>query len=83
MNAETIKKTVTAIWIEMLQITGAETEADFFEVGGDSITAIRLVMRIEQDTGIKISMAAIFEYLTLELLIKNLIGIFNATHSTK
>ena len=83
MDTEAIKKTVTAIWIEMLQIPDAETEADFFEAGGDSITAIRMVMRIEQDTGIKISMVAIFEYLTLELLIKNLIGTSNAALSPK
>jgi acyl carrier protein len=41
---------------------------DFFEIGGDSLAAMELIAAIEQVTGRRLTMAALFEAPTIRLL---------------
>lgn len=59
-------------WREALGVHDAGPDDDFFELGGDSLVATRLVALLRADLGIAVSLLAVFENptaagLTLEL----------------
>lgn len=61
------ERKLAAIWTELLSIDPIGVTDDFFELGGDSIVAIRLVSRARQE-GLQIAPADIAEAPTIEAL---------------
>ncbi|MDI1235346.1 MAG: amino acid adenylation domain-containing protein [bacterium] len=59
---------VARIWSDLLKIENISKTANFFELGGHSLIAIRVVIRLENETGIKLPMSTLFEYPTIEKL---------------
>ena len=59
-------------WRELLSIDNVTLDEDFFDLGGDSITAARLFKKIEKRYNIEIGLSAIFEARTI-LRLANLI----------
>ncbi|WP_222719952.1 phosphopantetheine-binding protein [Actinokineospora xionganensis] len=57
----TICQQVEAIWNDVLNVRSGQEEATFFELGGESISAVRLVSRIEDELEILIDVGDIFE----------------------
>ncbi len=51
---------LTALWAEMLSVSAAGVHDNFFEMGGDSLMAATLVLRIEQRFGKKLPLDALF-----------------------
>jgi acyl carrier protein len=49
MTTRTVRDRLQPIWCEVLDVPTAEDEADFFELGGESVTAIHLAARVEND----------------------------------
>jgi acyl carrier protein/ubiquinone/menaquinone biosynthesis C-methylase UbiE/NAD(P)-dependent dehydrogenase (short-subunit alcohol dehydrogenase family) len=59
------ERAVAQIWIDTMG-TGVTKPADnFIEMGGDSLTAIRIVSRIRETFGVDIPVRAVFEWPTL------------------
>lgn len=56
-----IADTVGAIWAEVLSLPAQRPEGTFFDLRGDSISAVRLVWRIEDELGVSLEVADIFE----------------------
>jgi acyl carrier protein len=57
-----LEQRVEEIWNDVLGvIPGSEPGATFFELRGESISAIRLVSRIEDELGVALDVADIFE----------------------
>jgi amino acid adenylation domain-containing protein len=56
------------IWARLLGLESVDVRADFFELGGDSLLAARLVYEVERIFGRRISLAALFEEPTIERL---------------
>ncbi|HEY0733696.1 MAG TPA: amino acid adenylation domain-containing protein [Herpetosiphonaceae bacterium] len=54
------------LWEEILDFRPIGVHNHFFELGGHSIGAVRLLTRIEQRFGIKLSMAALLSHATVE-----------------
>ncbi|HVK24315.1 MAG TPA: phosphopantetheine-binding protein [Actinokineospora sp.] len=52
---------VEAIWKDVLSVQEGQEDATFFELGGESISAVRLVSRIEDDLDVLIDVGDIFE----------------------
>ncbi|MFE3836164.1 amino acid adenylation domain-containing protein [Pseudogemmobacter sonorensis] len=50
-------------------------EADFFALGGDSLSAVRLALRIEEETGRETGIGTIFEHPAIAALAQRLDGI--------
>ena len=48
------------IWKEILKVTVDDIDADFFESGGDSLLAVKLIARIRRETEINISVTDFF-----------------------
>ena len=61
----TQEQALAKIWNEMLEATDLEADSNFFEVGGHSLLAVRLLARIEAAYGHVLSLALLFRHPTL------------------
>jgi amino acid adenylation domain-containing protein len=65
---ENLHYQLQAIWERLLGIESVDVRADFFELGGDSLLAARLVYEVERVFGRRISLASLFYEPTIERL---------------
>lgn len=65
-------ETVARIWSEVLGQTILDDSRSFFALGGDSLLAADLCIRLFQETGVQMSLRDIFEAPTLPLLVERL-----------
>jgi acyl transferase domain-containing protein/thioesterase domain-containing protein/acyl carrier protein len=63
-----IELTLAGWWEELLGVQGVSTKEDFFQLGGDSLTAARFFAKVNKKYGIKLSLATIFAAPTIERL---------------
>jgi thioesterase domain-containing protein/acyl carrier protein len=61
-----IEKTLISIWERVLNIKDLEPDTDFFDSGGDSLTALTMVSMVEQETGKRLPISSLFENPTIE-----------------
>ena len=62
-----MEKAVAAIWKEILNLDNVGIDEDFFDLG-NSLNAIELVEQIEETFGVTISLASLFEQMTIAKL---------------
>jgi glutamate-1-semialdehyde aminotransferase/thioesterase domain-containing protein/acyl carrier protein len=63
-----IEKRLARLWCETLQLERASNRANFFELGGQSLTAVSLFVKIEKEFGRKLPLATLFTSPTVEAL---------------
>jgi thioesterase domain-containing protein/acyl carrier protein len=63
-----LEQTIAAIWQEVLQRDGVGRTDNFFDLGGHSLTAVRMFAEIERRCGVRLPLAAIFKGATIEAL---------------
>ena len=56
---------VLAIWRDALRLPDLGTEDDFFEAGGDSLLAVKMLARVERELGIRIPVRTLVEARTV------------------
>lgn len=66
------ERRLTAAWQEILGVPDADTEADFFELGGNSLTAAQLTKWIRDTYGAPLTVRDLFETPTIAGLAKTL-----------
>lgn len=59
---------IKRIWLDVLKLSDEQTQLDFFDADGDSISAMHIVMRFDQELNIKISISEIFLYPNLSAI---------------
>ncbi|MEB0260688.1 MULTISPECIES: amino acid adenylation domain-containing protein [unclassified Mucilaginibacter] len=64
----TNEKLVVDIWEELMGLTKISIFDNFFELGGRSLVAVRIMARLEQETGKRLPLATLFEHATVEKL---------------
>jgi thioesterase domain-containing protein/acyl carrier protein len=64
------EKLVATIWKESLNIENINIFSNFFEMGGHSIKAVKVMMEIEKQTGKKIPLSSLFQHSTVEKFAK-------------
>lgn len=64
------EKIVAAIWKENLNIEKIDIFSNFFEMGGHSLIAVRVMNKLEQKTGKMLPLSALFEHSTIEKFAK-------------
>ena len=61
---------VAAIWKESLNLEHIDIYSNFFEIGGHSIKAVKVMVEIEKKIGKQIPLSALFEHSTIEKFAK-------------
>ena len=59
--ADTVERSLAALWEEVLGVERVGLTDNFFDLGGHSLLATRLVARIERDLRVKVGLRALFE----------------------
>jgi oxalate---CoA ligase len=59
---------LSAIWHQLLQLDSIGLDDDFFELGGDSLSATQLGLIIEHVAGVQLTVGALFEVPTIRQL---------------
>jgi len=62
------EKVIKQIWCDLLAINDISPDMRFFELGGNSITAIRMISKIENDLGINLSLDIVHKNPTIREL---------------
>jgi amino acid adenylation domain-containing protein len=60
-----MERSLAAIWKEVLGVATIARHDDFFDLGGHSLMAIRVIARLRDDLGIGVGLRALFEHSTL------------------
>src|SRR5690606_25771295 len=61
-----LEETVARIWSEHLLIDQIDRNSNFFDLGGNSLLAIRTMRAIENETGIRVPISILFEHSTIK-----------------
>jgi thioesterase domain-containing protein/acyl carrier protein len=56
-----VEERLATIWARILQVDRVGVNDDFFEVGGHSLLAVRLLVEVEREFGVEVPLAAFFE----------------------
>ncbi|HKV11827.1 MAG TPA: SDR family NAD(P)-dependent oxidoreductase, partial [Thermoanaerobaculia bacterium] len=64
------ERRVAAVWEELLGIEGIGVHDNFFDLGGNSLMAIRIISRLKSTLGVDVSEVSIFEGPTVAALAK-------------
>ncbi|WP_264565379.1 non-ribosomal peptide synthetase [Flavobacterium sp. N3904] len=60
------EKIIANIWQETLNISCVDVFSNFFEMGGHSILAVKVMIKVEKETGKRIPLSELFEHSTVE-----------------
>ncbi len=63
-----IEARLAAIWETSLGVTSIGVHDNFFDLGGHSMSGVRLFAHIEREFGVRLPLSALFEYTTIEQL---------------
>jgi acyl carrier protein len=63
-----VERALADIWEELIGVAGLGIHDDFFELGGDSLVAVRLAARIRERLGIDLDVRALFDCTTIARL---------------
>ncbi|MFE9409889.1 amino acid adenylation domain-containing protein [Streptomyces sp. NPDC006704] len=66
------ERAVARIWADALWADEVGAHDDFFELGGDSLTATRVALRLQEEFGLEIPVQVVFTCSTVETLAKAL-----------
>jgi acyl carrier protein len=64
----TVREQILAMWEELLTIEDVDNEANFFELGGDSMLAIRLLRRLREELHPEVKLGDVYEFPTISQL---------------
>ncbi|MDB5285714.1 MAG: hypothetical protein JWR05_663 [Mucilaginibacter sp.] len=67
------EKLVAGIWEEFMGLKEISIHDNFFELGGRSLVAVRIMARLEKETGKRLPLATLFEHSTVEKLATRLV----------
>lgn len=68
------EKLVAAIWKESLNLKDIDVFSDFFEIGGHSVKAVKVIIDTEKHTGKRFPLSVLFAHSTVEKFAKLLIN---------
>ncbi|MCH7403664.1 non-ribosomal peptide synthetase [Belliella kenyensis] len=67
-DMSTLEQGIADIWKEALAISKVKLNDNFFELGGHSLLAVKVMSKIDEKLGVKISISTLFHYPTIASL---------------
>jgi acyl carrier protein len=67
-NTVATEAALRKLWLEVLEIEDVKPDEDFIELGGDSMAASRIILRIDELWAIEVPLADFFEHQTIREL---------------
>ncbi|HEX5851452.1 MAG TPA: condensation domain-containing protein, partial [Solirubrobacteraceae bacterium] len=67
-SEDSLAPTIASIWGEVLEVEAVGTEADFFEMGGNSLAAVRMLAALEDQMSVQMSFVDFLEGPTVRAL---------------
>jgi acyl transferase domain-containing protein/thioesterase domain-containing protein/acyl carrier protein len=67
-GAATLERALATMWSDLLGLDEVGPDDDFFDLGGHSLIAIRLMTRIHSELGVRLQLTTIFEAPTIATL---------------
>src|SRR5580693_676480 len=74
LNDEDVVDRLCRIWSRVLKTSPVTAESDFFELGGDSLLAVNLLLEIERETGLSFPVTTIYDAPTVALQVELIAG---------
>lgn len=68
LDAPSVRERISAMWEELLAVEGINFEANFFELGGDSMTAIRLLRRLREELHPEVKLDDVYQFPSISQL---------------
>jgi amino acid adenylation domain-containing protein len=68
-----VEKMLVGLWEDLLRVKGIGVNQSFFELGGDSLLAIRLFSEVERLTGMRLPLATLFNAPTVRQMCDTLL----------
>jgi amino acid adenylation domain-containing protein len=65
-----VEQTITGVWREVFNVEKLSTHSNFFDLGGHSLSMVRVCSRLREVMNIEISMIDMFKYPTINSLAK-------------
>jgi acyl carrier protein len=59
------EQAVAAIWSDLFKVPSPGLHDDFFDMGGDSLTGVGLLVRVKATFGVNLELASLFERSTI------------------
>jgi amino acid adenylation domain-containing protein len=63
-----VEESLAAVWCEVLGLDRVGLDDDFFDLGGHSLRAVKMLARVQQDLAIDLALPTIFEHSTVREL---------------
>ena len=79
--ADALQAGVAEIWQEALSVPTVGPRDDFFDLGGHSLTAMRVLSRTEQACGVRLTVADLFDHPTVADFARHLSALMGARSS--
>jgi acyl carrier protein len=73
-----VARTVEKIWADVFGVPSISGGKTFFELGGQSISAVRIVARIEDELGVLVDMGDLFEDPDLSTFIRQVVAMVSS-----
>lgn len=70
-----LQQKVAALWKDLLKVPSVKPSDHFFESGGHSLLAARLLLRIQDALGVEVSLRALYDSPTLAGLVQHIIKV--------
>jgi NAD(P)-dependent dehydrogenase (short-subunit alcohol dehydrogenase family)/acyl carrier protein len=78
-----VEETIAAAWRDLFGIDRIGVHDDFFELGGDSLTGIRILGRVREAFQIDLHAAALFEHRTVAALAARVMELLLSRHAAE
>ncbi len=69
-----MERYLTLLWQDLLRLDSIGIKDDFFDLGGNSLLAIQMMVKIEKEKGKQLPLISVFEHATIEKLSKLIQG---------
>ena len=78
LDPATVERKVEQIWRDVLGVRDGQPNATFFDLQGQSISAVRIAARIEDELGVAIDLADLFEDPDLQTFVRQVLTMAGA-----